>query len=306
MRQEAVTPGGFSNPVAPAPYSGGRKEAGLPMFEDRDGDIIPLNSMRRDDDDDYYDDRNRNLSRPVMGGRNGTDNASLVSGVGVGYGKRSDGGIPVSFSSASVPGGRNPGYAGAGGARGGYLPHSDSTTSTVAPFQSMSNDRPSGLGAPPHTPVDSLSHYGTPTGNYDGGNYGYAEPLRGGTPVAGTSAGGYGYAPPPQQQDYQNGGAYDEPRPYQSSLHPALTHQQKSYHSMAASAQSHQPLPSPSYSSQHGNYPPPASLAPSYFTEQPHQQQQQQDYAPPIPQQPAQYSGYAPVQPEKYDSQGRY
>lgn len=285
------------------------------MFEDRDGDIIPLKTMRDDDDDDYYDDRNR---RPAMGGRNGTDNASLVSGVGIGYGKRSDGGIPVSFSNGSVALANGGGYGGAGGAKGGYLPHSDSNLSTVAPFQSMNNPRPSNLGAPPLTPVDSLSHYGTPTGYADGGNYAYHEPMRGGTPVAGGS-GGYDYQPPmqqdyppPQQQrDYSYGGAaapvamggYDEPRPYQSSLHPALTHQQQSYHSMAASAQNHQALPSPAttYSSHHGNYPPPTSLAPSYFTDQPHQQPQH-DYVPPVPQQPTQYSGYAPV-PEK---QGRY
>lgn len=105
--------GMYGNGMSKKSSNGGtvQKEQGLPAFGDRNGEVIPLASLRKEDleEEDGYEQARFN------------DNASLVSGVGQGYGRRTN------------PTGRS---------RSGYshIDRSNSaSTGTVEPFTSMNN-----------------------------------------------------------------------------------------------------------------------------------------------------------------------
>lgn len=162
------------------------KDTSLPVFADRYGEAIPLNSMSRDrgtDEDEEWDDYNPQQPRYpggyVPGGgppRGGEGAGSLVSGVGEGYGRRTDGpagGVPVSLAPSSIysAGGAGVGAGGAAavGGAGAYLaadaranrgmpgqqqqqlPQRSASGSHVEPFVGMSSAVPGASRSPPPT-----------------------------------------------------------------------------------------------------------------------------------------------------------
>jgi hypothetical protein len=140
MRQEALYGHG---PM----YNGttGSKEGSLPIFADRDGEIIPLTQLQNEDD--YYKDHDVR-----------SDHGSHVSGVGQGYGRRTDG-PPNERSNSNFSNSTGPGRAGlgagsalaAGGAGAllahrarderGYPQQQDHLPPTVEPFTGMTPNR---------------------------------------------------------------------------------------------------------------------------------------------------------------------
>lgn len=252
MRQDALGNGGYGQGAmygqnggqntgyvpSSSAYGAGKKEGGLPVFQDRNGEIVPLNSGVHSDDEEsvYPDGRN---------GRANGDNASLVSGVGMGYGKRTQAGMPVSLSDASGWGGAGVGAGAAAGAGAGYLAtnggrqnsmHNSTSGSTTAPFvgmhhapapsPSLNDPYPNYQNYAASTPTPSLTPSGQmpqptiagqpATGYYRGGGtpsageYGYSNPSsRGGvvapTPIAPSypndKVAGY-YASPPAPSAY--------------------------------------------------------------------------------------------------------
>ncbi|KAI5480360.1 Rim9 protein [Pseudohyphozyma bogoriensis] len=153
MRQDAL--GYRNNSYIPPPTGGNNNSGGwggfgrnrnanqsesLPAFVDKDGEVIPLTAVEHDEvHEPYYDHR---------GGGSDIGAPSLVSGVGEGYGRRQDGGQPVSFAdTASEP--TTAGRAGVGaaavGAGAGLAAKAREDRgygSTIQPFESMNSPPP--------------------------------------------------------------------------------------------------------------------------------------------------------------------
>lgn len=262
----------------------GRKESGLPAFADRDGEIVPLTALRRsgDDEEESYDDQ-----RPGMG-RVGTQ-ASFIEGVGEGYGRRSEGGIPVSLSDSS---GYTAGLAGAGAGAGyaqghqdPHLANSDSFnsnySSTVAPFTSMQARSPSNLSQLPLAHYDASAQpyapapvqHGQGVGGYQQtsppvGGYGYSD-LGNGARQEGGAVGAYGYQahspyappnhPPPMQQYPSQSSHITPPSPGPYHPDPSQQYAQAGPSVAFGGTQYFSPPPTQDYS----------SLAPSYASPSP-------------------------------------
>ncbi|ORY91666.1 SUR7/PalI family-domain-containing protein [Leucosporidium creatinivorum] len=164
------------------------KEGSLPVFADRYGEAIPLNSMHNNTDDDW-DDYNPQQPRYPGGYAPGgvqRDNASLVSGVGEGYGRRNDGpagGVPVSLAPSSEYGGGGAAGVGAGGAAaaggaGAMLaanaraargiptpqrtPSGATAASHIEPFVGMSNQPSRQLSPPPQNATSPTTYQAYP------------------------------------------------------------------------------------------------------------------------------------------------
>lgn len=250
---------GQNNGYAPSSsaYGAGKKDGGLPVFQDRNGEMVPLTSGAHPDDEE-------NVNGDGRSARANGDTASLVSGVGMGYGKRTQGGMPVSLSDASGWGAAGVGAGAVAGAGAGYLAanaarrqnsmHNSTSASTTTPFVGM-HDSPAPAPSPSiHDPYPNYQNYATSpptpaltpsgmmpqptiagqpaTGYYRGGGtpsageYGYSNPSSRGGVVAPTpivppypddKVGGY-YATPPAQP-YGSSSQYPDP----SSQYPATS-----------------------------------------------------------------------------------
>ncbi|KAM0751722.1 pali-domain-containing protein [Meredithblackwellia eburnea MCA 4105] len=167
MRQDALS-GGFgqlqeTQPPQPqkssffgrkgASNNGSSYSGGLPAFQERNNEIIPLTAVRGDEDEEehvgYRDVDTR------------TEAASMVSGVGLGYGRRTGSGQPVSLAPASSyndPAGGHSQFnsssnlsAAAAGRR-----EQGGSTSTVTPFVGMNpQQNQSGITDPHYVPSRS-------------------------------------------------------------------------------------------------------------------------------------------------------
>lgn len=253
------------------------KTGSLPAFQefgDRDGEIIPLTSVRPDYDDDDEHVGYRDETR--------TEAASLVSGVGMGYGRRTDQGTPVPIRPDSQV------YSSQQSLPPPPRRNTSVSNSTVSPFVGMSQAGPEQSAyafAPPSSPppnVAGAGGYRTP-GRSPPPQNAYAAPLppvdyAGPPPAvafAGTSypqdkgATAYtAYPPPPSQSGTAS--YYGSPPPQQQYFSPPP---QQQYSSPPPQQQYSSPPPPQQYyaqnPSQDSHYAPPASIAPSYSTHPP-------------------------------------
>lgn len=324
MRQDAINGNGgygqgamYGNKVGGDAYGKGNGGGGLPAFqqyEERNGEIIPLTAINRADDSEYEDDR---IRRPTG------DAASLVSGVGMGYGRRTPGGFPVSLSDSS--GFTGSGMAGTGAGGSGALLAANRTSrlgasesnSTISPFVGMHNEAPS----PSPTPYDAggaypnyagyTSYANTPQPQqvsgqhpsqdyFQGGNpsadeYGYSNPSsRGQLPPPPLNASGYPsekmgsayYTVPPSQQQPQQPYASSSSHPAQTSYAPPSNEYQQQYSAPLAPP----PVqPQHTYESNSSAYQP--TMAPSYHSA-PQQEYAQHGEELPLPHFANNESGY--------------
>lgn len=185
--ESSVTPpGGYGQGAMYKSNASTGGGGGLPIFQDRDGEIIPLTHMNdrmsMEEEEDYNNEKYRrngsysNHTPQYPGGYTVPQSSSLVSGVGLGYGRRGENGNGIAFSpsgdSAFAP--IAPGAAGLGAGNTGGLNFAQQHQqqrlgSTVEPFVGMN-----------HSPTTSEAQ------NY--ANYGdYAPPS----------------SPPPQQYQQQ-------------------------------------------------------------------------------------------------------
>ncbi|KAL8290062.1 hypothetical protein RQP46_003001 [Phenoliferia psychrophenolica] len=224
----------------------------LPEFQEYNGEIIPLTSVRHDEDLD-----DEPVPRQQYRDTDRTEAASLVTGVGMGYGRRTDQGQPISMASQSTY--HDP-YA---------LPPPPRRTqtgssSTVTPF--------TGMGM--HQPEPDQHHYVPST-----------------SPPAALLAGAGGYrspshSPPPPANPYNNNqssypsekgagayqGAYNTPPQQYAPQRQASSSSgfpvpnSSSYPQLSTS-----PPPPPASSSSYYALPPPApgSVAPTYTSHPP-------------------------------------
>lgn len=279
MRDEAMKPGySHNNTVAwgDNSYSNGGlaassygnntrrssgREGSLPIFADRDGEIVPLTAIRHDDDDDDGSYPPQRQSQQYQGGYipshslQRDDSASLVSGVGQGYGRRTDAapgaGIPISLASgASYRADMADRRANSG------------VSSTVEPF--------TGMSALPAVATAGASGLAGPRSPVDVGSPGYQYPQY----DAYNANGGNAAPAPPTSYNYN---AYHDPYQQHDSTYapaplPTGEKSQSSYYtppggSTPSGASAHTPQYPTTYGyDDRGASPPPV---PSYSTHQP-------------------------------------
>ncbi|KAK4703856.1 hypothetical protein P7C70_g2354, partial [Phenoliferia sp. Uapishka_3] len=134
MRQDALG-GGYGQGNMYGGNSSSVSKGSLPAFQEYNGEIIPLNSVHHDDDR-YDEDEPQHAYRDDSAR---TEAASLVSGVGMGYGRRTEHGQPISIAAESSYND----LANAGG-RSTYQPQQpprrmqSASSSTITPFVGMS------------------------------------------------------------------------------------------------------------------------------------------------------------------------
>lgn len=156
--------------------NGNTATSGLPAFPDRNGESVPLTAGHNEDD---WDEPHRYAAN---GSHARSDQASHISGVGEGYGRRYDG--PAPSSPAAYAGAAALGVAGAAGAgAAGIASRSQqrqTSSSTVEPFTAMYGAGTGDMGVQrttspgPISPTHSGQYQYPPYGAFPAGAAPYA------------------------------------------------------------------------------------------------------------------------------------